>query len=413
MIYFRMGLILLYIRRLIHSSFSLQASRNTLRKSEVFFFTNGNHIQTPGPRGLIGDKYEFWLKEAESSGIEISHILNPFASIPNRKCQRTNFLIEGLLLFPLKNPVPEKELKDLFLLGRIKYSKRNRAIFRIYCVAISRYKPKVILGIALPPILCLAASLNSVKTVEFQHGIGYREEFDFQTVPQCSPDLMLMWHDVYSNAAREFGRGSLTVGFPLAHQSPGRCTRQIGIPLAGAGVLFTLSYLVQNSSDRFGYVHNEITEAIELLIRSVKKITLRLHPAIEADLELIPWRKFKYAEITETLKAKFPGVIIEFSSMKPLAQSLLENDLHISYKSSSIFEAAILGVPSILLSQDDKKLLLPMDVSTNELIRYSSVGNLVSDSQAMLHRPGKRIANTAYPKVISDLIYDWDSLEQY
>jgi hypothetical protein len=413
MIYFRAGLVLLYIKRIIQSMYCLALPSTNLYGSRVFFFTNGNHIQTPGLTGLIGDKYEYWLEQAEASGIMISHILNPFASIPKRKCQRRNIFIEALILFPMNLPVSRKALLVLFQSGKIKTSIRNIAIFKIYCVAIKRNNPEIILGIALPPILCLAANLYGVKTAEFQHGVGYKEEFDFQTGHEFSPDLMLMWHEIYTEVSRGYGRKSITVGFPVNEQNLPQLFNPNISSLEEAQVLFTLSYLVLDSSDEYGYVHKEIATAISEFLKVAKRVTLRLHPAIEADLELIPWRRFSYREIKNSFMRNFPGAEIEFSSSRPLAMSLRESHLHVSFKSSAIFEAAIFGVPSILMSRDRLPLLLPTEVASSELVCYSDADSIISRSQELLPNSKSGISNVIYPSVISDLLYDWESSSRH
>jgi CDP-glycerol glycerophosphotransferase (TagB/SpsB family) len=309
------------------------------------------------------------------------------------------------MLIPTKKFVSDNEIVELFILGGIKHSARNRVLFRIYYIAISRYKPKIILGITLPPILCLAAHLNGVKTFEFQHGIGFKEEFDFQTVLQCSPDLLLMWHETYTATALELGRASLTIGFPIERNQLKVSQRPIPLELENSRVLITLSYSVYNSVDQFGYVHQQVADSIIQLNSIVEKITLRLHPAIEVDLEMIPWRRFSYRVIKNSLLALFPEVNIEFSSEKPLADSLQENDIHISYKSSSIFEAAVLGVPTVLLAQNEKELLLPPEVEGFNLLRYSDAENLLPTVKKLLSSPRNRILNELNPSIISLLLY--------
>lgn len=382
-------------------------SRVDLQKATVFMFVNGSSIQTPTKNGLIGDKFEYWLQEAENSGITVSLLMNPFTSTPLKKTRRTSILIEFCLFWPVKIKSSRKSRRKIFIDGELKFSFRNRLIYRIYFSVLSKYQPKMILGIGLPPLACLAASHLGIRTAEFQHGIGFKEEFDIQGHELFVPNLFLMWHDVYSQAVLGFGQSAITIGYP--HNQSLYKKNSILTPerISNAHLIFSASYLVNDSVDRFGFVHRVIQDAINILRPLVSEITLRLHPAIEAELGMIPWRKFHYDEVKNTLQNQFAGINVEFSSEYPLMQSLARHDLHISYNSSVIFEAGILGIPSILLSSNFPKLLVPDEMAIKNLIYYSSIEELPTCVSKMLLNAGVGISNHLQSSVIQRLMYDW------
>ena len=404
---FRIGLTLLWLRRFYESARCLMTSREDLQKASVFMFVNGSSIQTPTKNGLIGDKFEYWLLEAENSGIVVSLLMNPFTSIPLKKTRRTSILIEFCLFWPVKIKSNRKSLRKLFMDGELEFSYRNRIAYRIYFSVLSKYQPKMILGIGLPPLACLAASHLGIRTAEFQHGIGFREEFDIQRRELFAPNLFLMWHDVYSQAVLGYGQSATTIGYPhnpSLYKKNGISTSK---RISNANLIFSASYLVNDSADQFGFIHKVIQDAINILKPLVSEITLRLHPAIEADLGMIPWRKFQYEEIKSTLLNQFPGINLEFSSEYPLMHSLARHDLHISYNSSVIFEAGILGIPSILLTSNFPKLLVPDEMSTKNLVCYSSIEELPTYVPKMLLNAEVGISNHLQSSVIQRLIYDW------
>jgi hypothetical protein len=115
-------------------------------------------------------------------------------------------------------------------------------------------------------------------------------------------------------------------------------------------------------------------------------------------------------EIIETLTKQFPGVSIDFPSERSLMQSLQTNDLHISYNSSSIFEASIAGVPTILLSKEKLRQLLPEEVENNRLVCYAGLPELKRVAEGMLLAPKSRINNRVYSSVIADLLYTSKSI---
>lgn len=227
---------------------------------------------------------------------------------------------------------------------------------------LDRSNPAVIAGISLQPGLCQAARERGVPTLEIQHGLmGQSWALYLNTLPTAGrPTHLLTWDRVYNDVAEAAGMIGVSIGYPPLAESQGTDPGALGpssAPDAGTGsddigisghadptVLVTLQYNFRDSMDPFGMVSTDVGAAIAALRSSRPDIRLafRLHP--------IWWQRGGVQEAVAWLRSTYPGCSVSIPRNTPILSDIQATSAVLTHHSSTVFEAAMLGIPSFVVS---------------------------------------------------------------
>lgn len=222
--------------------------------------------------------------------------------------------------------------------------------------AIEEFNPRFILTIGATQELMTICHLLEINVIEVMHGIIDEEEITriWGDPSMRKPNLILTWHDYYTAMVEKLNIRAISLGYPsMAHE---RVKNQ---DLKQIRILVSLGYGETQSEDPSGTLSKSLFNQIKLLESKNTKFVFRIHPVIASkakmNKELISWldQTFEYPEIHSP----------RFTT---LFKSLESTDIHLTKYSSTYFEAALLGIPTIF-TDDLFKLFLPKEVVDSQL----------------------------------------------
>lgn len=342
------------------------ASRDLRRASisasnEIAFFANGMHFQDLTSEGFILSKAEYWMETLQRAGICFATILNPFSVRPRGKTARPLFSIEYLLLWSVVNFIFHRHWN--WVIDQcdpnygIKRTLKSKICVQIYFEFLLTNRVKVVMGIAMTPELCLVARFLNLPTFEFQHGAASVEELEVFGKDSKFPDFLFVWNEHYSRG-RANESSLINIGYPNDfskhtkkenHLLDDRCLK----------VLVSLSYGDLNSADPTGFLNKALVEPIEKVLLDGCEVYLRFHPAVFTGLE-ISREDSKLVETFIRWKEKhriLQNVKIDHEAR--VYDSLANVDIHFTFASSTVLEAAYCRVPSFLFCNEDEAPNIP------------------------------------------------------
>ena len=318
---------------------------------------------------LSGDKIDAILKYAESEGFSCAYLL--------RTNNRSKELLDGSRI--INNPVLEAQitLKSLFTLIKFRWKAtesneikaRNKVLIknsmfenfnRLNLERTLKYvKPNIVFSIGATQELLSVCKALDVKVFEVMHGIFNEGDIptDWLSPAGFKPDLFLSWHDFYTQMLKARDVNAFTLGHPNTNLKPETKIRNKD----SLNILVTLSNNIENTVDSTRTLDRDLYKQIKLIYSLKDSIKFRIHP--------VSLRKPKQFldDLNKWILNEFPSATIESPLVVNLSDSLSQVDLHLSKDSSTYFEAALIGIPSIL-SADLEKWLIPKEFMTKNYV---------------------------------------------
>lgn len=238
---------------------------------------------------------------------------------------------------------------------------RQRLEVALYRRLLRRLRPEIVFSIQPPLAMCLAARQVGVRVVEALHGTNislgdkiFREHManPDPTLPHVMLAFDAVTHATYKTlcAGREIA--VLPATDPWLHacrrQRP-RWTQASSSPV-GKRVLITLQWGYDGERETLaniipnGVIHPALEAAIAAAGQHGVVFWLRLHPI---QMTLPGYRH--HLRYVQALARRHPHLEFELATAMPLPLLLEEVRGHITMSSSSVGEAAVAGVPSLLL----------------------------------------------------------------
>ncbi|MBS1492661.1 MAG: hypothetical protein JST55_04085 [Bacteroidetes bacterium] len=243
--------------------------------------------------------------------------------------------------------------------------------------------------------LVLAAHRQNVKCIDVQHGVQSENDFLYSKwtkLPvdgyELLPDIFWCWCEVEKNSIDKWAMNSkknsaITGGNPVLeldenNENIKKFTSEIES--------------IKNSSlDSINilYTHQASFEISETLFNVIKKSPanwkwwVRFHPQYKDAQGMVAAKIAKY---------NFPNVISENVIEYPLPLLLKNMDLHVTEFSSSVLEAEMLGVPSIVLDKSGVELF--SNQIQNCIARYAeNESSFFKDAEFLLNKKNTELKN--------------------
>lgn len=205
----------------------------------------------------------------------------------------------------------------------------------------------------------LAAHKQNIKCIDIQHGVQSENDFlysNWSAIPETAyellPDIFWCWSEVEKQNVDKWIHKTNGKFFSIAGGNPvlevneedeyvNSVSEEINSKSESGNVINVL------------YTHQASFELSDLLVNAIKnspdnwKWWIRFHPQY-------PDAKNKVMYLLD--RFNFPNIVLDKVSEFPLPLLLKNMDLHVTEFSSTVLEAEMLGVPSILLSKSGKYL---------------------------------------------------------
>jgi hypothetical protein len=211
---------------------------------------------------------------------------------------------------------------------------------------LSRINPAAVVGINLASGLCAEARARGIPAVEVQHGMlgEWLSALYADRLSSGKPTHMLTWDRPTNGRVRDCGIEPLATGYPDLRAPNSLSGRRLRDPADQhrPEILVAASRTVREAADPFGTISPSLHDALEaiLKVRADVRVRFRLHPIYEYDP----------APLTEWLQQTYSGCQVSLASRTYILDELANADLLLTRHSSAIFEAALVGTPSIVLA---------------------------------------------------------------
>lgn len=242
--------------------------------------------------------------------------------------------------------------------------------------------------------MLLAAHKNGIKSMDIQHGVQSENDFLFSNwtiIPkdgyELLPDIFWCWSkDEKENIDKwTFNSDTLYSSF-----TGGNPVLEINDDDENIK-LFHQEILAQknNSLKNILYTHQASYEISEILFTAVKnsnencKWWFRFHPQ---------YPEAQNKVLAKLAKYNFKNVITENVTGYPLPLLLNNMDLHVTEFSSTVLEAEMLGVPSILLSETGAELF-NKQIESGIAKYVSNSENFLKESEALIGETKEILSN--------------------
>jgi hypothetical protein len=259
------------------------------------------------------------------------------------------------------------KLESIFLGTGRALKRRELRLVKVYHNVLCKLKPAIIFSIQPPPELSIAAHQRGIAVVEPMHGMNFhpRNEIFRSWIEGVDdkrlPSAYLAFDDRTYESLRELIAGRSIRVFRIPHpwhievNRGGSCLvaddSSLISRLAGCRAAFLISLQWGYDGEResvANIVPNGIMHpSLEAAIRSSPKDILwlvRLHP-----VQIKRRRYSRHRQYVQELAHRFSSVEWRLASTLPLPMLLSVCHGHISMSSGSVGEAALLGVPSLML----------------------------------------------------------------
>lgn len=312
----------------------------------VFSLAN---INSPSPDGMVADKLHAYFDKGEEAGMSFVKVLVPgenswgtktaykFFPLPGQ----TTFWFLSLISFALK-----LLRLDWFRSQILKM--KSLHLRRCWSEVIETTKPDVIIGIGLPQELLDESNIRGIQSIEIQHGI-----IDASTIlrywPSAKPTKFLCWDEHTVRLAKEEGLNAVNVGHPISlpdtEEVPPAKTIQGSISGDHEYFCVALSWGLPNSEDPFGTLHPDLVQLVDNLVSLGYVPLFRVHPVIGA-------RPLTSFLLKRWIEARWPKCPFHNPRLWSVRQSASACSFLVSHQSSTAYEFAVLGKPSIILDTD-------------------------------------------------------------
>jgi hypothetical protein len=218
-------------------------------------------------------------------------------------------------------------------------------------------RPTFVVSIgATQEFLSICKSLD-IKVIEVMHGVLYREEIlkEWGSSIKLKPSLFFTWHDYYTQILLEFGVNAKTLGYPKINLAiPQKKYR------SKMRILITLGYSHFDFRNPMAVLDEKLFLQLKRLECPETELIFRVHPVVSGDRRL---RK----RVIHLLNENFENSKIHLPWEKTLFDSFMAVDFHITSNSSSYFEAALFGIPTVF-TEDINSLQIPSDFYSGNFV---------------------------------------------
>ncbi|GIZ51305.1 hypothetical protein [Noviherbaspirillum aridicola] len=253
-------------------------------------------------------------------------------------------------------------LRALLRTGAARAALRQELEIRLYRDLLQRVAPEMVVSIQPPPALCLAAKQLGIKVAEAMHGtnISLSDKVFCAHMAQpvgVLPDIILSFDDVSQKTVSSLCSGREILAFktrdPWLHLLRRRqATERQEQPARrdGKTILVTLQWGYDGERDSLsniipnGILHPALESVFATTAGSGLRFQLRMHPI---QVNAAGYRHHR--RYIEALCERHPHLEWQHATSAPLPLLLDEASGHITMCSSSVGEALVAGVPSLLL----------------------------------------------------------------
>ena len=200
--------------------------------------------------------------------------------------------------------------------------------------------PRLIFSIGATQDFLVITNRLGIKVIEVMHGAFYDDEIkrEWGNASKKKPDLVLTWHDHYTDILKGNDVNAITLGYP----NPKFVNSESRV--FGPRFLVTLGYNEVDSLDPFGILDKTLMSQIFELINTGAKIVYRMHPVIAGDRRI-------YRRVIRWMNKEFKNPEIQSPFETSVLKSFQNVNLHITKSSSSYFEASLLGIPTVFTAE--------------------------------------------------------------
>ncbi len=240
---------------------------------------------------------------------------------------------------------------------------RQKCEVRLYSILLRKYSPKIIISIQPPAAMCVAAKRLGICVVEAMHGtnISLSDKVFAASMSEPVdelPNVIISFDDVSHNTLSVLCHGrairTLQTRDPWLHllqcqqvrreitlhkPSPERKAILVTLQWGYDGERDSLSSVIPN-----GILHPELEEVFVMTINQSVRYLLRLHP-----IQMNGPGYRHHRNYIEALCKRYAHLEWEFATNTPLPLVLEGVCGHITMSSSSVGEALVAGVPTLLL----------------------------------------------------------------
>lgn len=356
----------------------IRSFRNSTLSAKCLFFVSPGDFNSIEDHGLMSDKTAYIGKILQSNGYECAYLMREVLSsnskIPKRvtiwpygaitqKLHIRRFILATLLrsFRSLKkmdfDPISEKSSRTAF----------GEFLFSTMQSTLKELNPNVVFTIGATQELLEICQQLGIKVIEVMHGVFNETEIprDFLKASNYKPDIFLTWHASYSELLTKNGINSITLGHPnLKFSNPVLKKRE-----PSPNYLITLEHSISNSEDEFGMFERELFSFVKCLSVQEVNMIFRVHPVIASQQKL-------FLQVEKWLLSNFEKCSIESPLQVNLFESLSKVKVQISYRSSTFFEAALLGVPTVLIGDLSLRQIPDELITANYVHQAKQVKNM-------------------------------------
>jgi hypothetical protein len=380
---------------------------------EIIFVAAIQDFQLTNNGRFVPDKFDYWRQETAILKLSSVIVVMPFSNKQKKNISHEAVFIEPFIMPPSYSNFG---IRTLFHLAKMQYLSlvgggKPLSISiseEIWTNFLVKTKPRVIMGIGLTEVLLEVSRNLGIKTIEYQHGIFGESDFRRWWLSGVNnrlnyPDLFMTWDDYYSDIARNAGANTLTIGYPYCFRSPieKKIRSTVGDVFSRELVVVTLSCREVNGIDKWGMVSHSLDISIQKLLKLGYRVLLRIHPMAEKG-------KLRRKNISRWLNQRYPGSKIIFPSDESIISSLKGADVHLTVSSSTILEAAYIGIQSLILSSDALKLFPPR-LTNSGIIKLTSPDSILQDILSCLNSSKVDFQNPLDIKSFQEILLDWTS----
>ena len=387
------------------------AGQTVDQQSTIIFVASVRDFQLTGDSQFVPDKFELWRQEIKSLGLSAKLVVMPFSEKQNKSIPQEAYFIEP---FALPSRFTGIGVGAIFSLLRSLH-KSQQTLRTPQSIYITRQlwknfllysKPKVVIGIGLTDLMLEVCSELGIKTIECQHGVFSAAELKrwWRTPSEVTdyfPDLFVTWDRHYSEIATKLGINALTLGYPFDFSKIDHDEAILQQPTrsAEASIVATLSCRETSGIDPWGMIDTNMDFAISVLLGSGFRVQLRVHPMAEKGFI----RRFK---VSRWLSQRYPGCEVIFPSDETILQSLKAADIHLTVSSSTMLEAAYLGIPTLCFSTECLSWF-PDQIMNMGIVKPTNRESILEDVIELIKFPTNKFRNPLDIQRFRQVVLEW------
>lgn len=335
--------------------------------SDVLVLLDHGHLNSPGPFGLEANKVDCYVRALRASGLIVTCVLTPLHHWRFPKTREGYLRTERLLTKAFASSVratfrsssPHRHGTGL---GR-------HSLGLIYSEAlIRRTQARAIMGIGILPELAQVALMNQIPTVEVQHGILGSSTLNLYWPEPIrasggAPRAIATWDKSYAELASRIGYASVAVGGTLnlvpsdptkrhSRWGSSAATPEHEVPRRRLLVVCQWGY-ANGDGEKHGVLKRDVIDTVGKFIGEFgsELVLVRLHPHTAA--------RQNAERVAAWIHSQLPGVQVSNPRSRSLTDDLRESRLILGGPSATVFEAASMGVSSLVLGSFARDELPP------------------------------------------------------